>query len=240
MNLKRKRFIDGVCAVLPFSIGVIPFMIAYSIIATSKGLSMQEAFFMDVVVFAGSSQLVAIEMLSKGVTPIVAIFSAVCVNLRHLLMGVSLTQYLKDVKTPHLAMLAYGLTDETYAVSYNEFSNNIGKKYNHYFLLGASANLYFVCNLFVIVGCLIGNYIENPLAWGLDFAMPGMFLCIIIPQIKNIKFLLVTIVSAVVTIVCYLYVPGNWYVIIAAITATLVGMMLDNIKALDEKEKAEC
>lgn len=240
MSNKILRIKEGLKSAIPCMIGVVPFGLAYSILAVKNGLTLPQTVFMSLIVFAGSAQFMAVEMIGNHISSAMIIISTILINLRHLLMGISLTQHLKNVKSKHLALISFGMADETYAVSINEFNENKDKPNKHYFYIGVALGMYVVWALSTVVGSILGQYINDPLAWGLDYAMPATFACIIIPQIKNFEYIMVVIVSAVVTVLGYMYLPGKWYIIVATLVATGAGVLIDNLKRNSKKEGKAC
>ncbi len=84
---------------------------------------------MSIIVFAGASQFVAIEMI-KNATILEVVITTFFLNLRHILMSSSIST--KIEKNKKMYMLAFGVTDETFSVSY--FNNE--KKIPFDYLLG--------------------------------------------------------------------------------------------------------
>ena len=79
----------GVKDALPIILGYLPIGIAYGMLAVNKGLSPLQTTAMSIFVFAGSSQLVAIEMIAAGaaVAAIVAMtFWLICGTFCYLLL----------------------------------------------------------------------------------------------------------------------------------------------------------
>ncbi len=73
------------------------------------------------------------------------------------------------------------------------------------------------------MGAALGGLIRNPLRWGLDFAMPATFIVLLIPQLKGWKEVSVCVTAGALAVVGMIYLPGKWYIIVAALTATLIG-----------------
>jgi len=68
----NKHFLMGIKSSIPASLGVIPVGISIGLLAMQAGLSGLETILMSAMVMAGSSQLMAISMISQG-----AAFSAI-------------------------------------------------------------------------------------------------------------------------------------------------------------------
>jgi 4-azaleucine resistance transporter AzlC len=218
-------------------IGVIPFGVAYGIMGSQAGLTIVEIAFMSMIVFAGSAQFVAVGMISQNIGFAFIVFSTLLINLRHLLMGLSLSSYLNKLRSGWLYILAFGMVDESYATTINHYQNSESSEGNPYFMLGSAVGMYIFWIGSSIAGGILGNSIKDPLSWGLDFAMPATFLSILIPQIKSVRILSVILISGTCTIFAYLYIPGKWHIIIATVVATIAGTIMETI---DERRSLKC
>lgn len=227
-----KEFYLGINKTTPLMIGVIPFGLAYGIMASQSNLSVLETAFMSVTVFAGSAQFMAVGMIKEGIGILFIVFSTLLINLRHLLMGLSLSPYLNKLESKWLYLLAFGMVDESYAstISHYQGKGTVEVAGNPYFMLGSAAGMYLFWIGSSTAGAMLGHSIEDPLSWGLDFAMPATFLSIIIPQIKSVQMLVVFSVSGICAIAGYLIIPGMWYIILATVIATVIGTVLETQK----------
>lgn len=208
-------------------IGVVPFGLAYGIVASQTGLSIAETTLMSLVVFAGAAQFMAVSMLQSGVSTLFIVLSTLMINLRHLLMGLSLSPYLKKQKSIWHYLLAFGMVDESYATTISHYQSSESDQGNPYFMLGSAAGLYVFWAASSVAGGLLGHSIKDPLSWGLDFAMPATFLSLLIPQIKSKRILTVAVAAGVAAVAAYLLIPGKWYIIIATLGATALGTLME-------------
>ena len=224
------EFFLGVKNTIPLMVGVIPFGLACGIMAFRSGLSPLEATSMSLLVFAGSAQFIAIDMLHSGAGMLMIVFSTFLINLRHLLMGLSLSEYLSKQKDSRLYALAFGLTDEAYASTITHYHTNDSKDGNPLFLLGSSIGLYIFWVLSTLFGALLGNYIGDPIAWGLDFTMTATFLSILVPQVRNLRMFVIVLISGSTALAAYMFIPGKWYIIIATICAVILGTILESLQ----------
>lgn len=231
-NIGHQEFYQGAIATGPILLGIIPFGITCGIMGLTAGLTQVETVLMSLLVFAGASQFVAITMLAAGITNWLAIaMTTLLVNLRHLLMGASLAKYMLKQTLPQQMLLSFLLTDEAYALTTSRIYQ---KGYSAAYHLGASLSLYSFWVLSTLAGVLAGSYIPNPLAWGLDFAMPATFLVLLLPRLRSRISIIVCIVAALLAVIGSLWLPGKWYMIIACIGATLTGGLLEGVKQYEK------
>ncbi len=208
----------------PVVIGVVPFGITCGIMGLTANMSGLETILMSVLVFAGASQFIGITMLGAGMGWGIIILTTLLVNLRHLILGSSMATYMIRLPFPLQAFLAFFLTDEAYAMTISRIHK---ANYSVLYQLTVSTVLYLVWVLATVVGVVLGSYISDPLTWGLDFAMPATFLVLLIPLLAERKSLIVFGMAAVVSVVAALYLPGKWYIVIACLTASLIGGLLE-------------
>lgn len=220
-----KDYVQGVRDSAPVMLGVIPFGITCGVMGVAAGLTPGETVFMSLLVFAGAAQFICITMLGTGVTGWgLIVFTTLLINLRHLLMGASLAPFLLKQPFVRQVLLAFTLTDESYAVMMNRIANG---GYSANYQLGSSWGFYCIWAASTTIGVLLGSRIPNPLAWGLDFAMPATFLAMLMPRLTNHVSIAVCLVAAVTAVLGAAYLPGKWYIIAACIAASITGGLLE-------------
>jgi len=114
----------GVRDVSPLLLGIVPFGLVAGIAAVNAGLGLAEAVGMSVIVFAGASQLAAIELIGSNAPLAVVVGTAVVINVRMVMYSASIAPHFADYGRRLRAGLAYVLTDQAYALSVAEFERN--------------------------------------------------------------------------------------------------------------------
>lgn len=219
----------GFVKTLPLALACIPFGLAYGVIAIQAGLTVVETALMSLIVFAGASQFMAVVMIQAGAGIPLVVVSTLLVNLRHLMMGLSISPYLSEATPRWQRVLAFAMTDESYVTSVTHYREQAEEQGNPYFMLGSGGSIYVFWFVASVVGALAGNSIDDPLGWGIDFAMPAAFLTMLLPQIVSKRYAVVVLVAAVVGTASYVLVPGKWYIILAVVTATATGVVLETL-----------
>ncbi|MDR7868785.1 MAG: AzlC family ABC transporter permease [Sporomusaceae bacterium] len=216
----------GALDTLPLLLGVVPFGVTFGIVGLTVGLTPFETILMSLIVFAGAAQFISATMIGLGVTDFTLIvLTTLLINLRHLLMGVSLAPWLTSLPLARQALLAFLMVDESYAITIDRIAKH---GYSESHQLGASSALFVAWAAATVAGVLIGEYIPDPLAWGLDFALPATFLAMLVPRLDSRASLIVCSIAAVVAVGAALYLPGKWYIILAALAATLAGGIMES------------
>jgi 4-azaleucine resistance transporter AzlC len=210
----------GVRDVTPLMLGIVPFALVAGIAAVDAGLTLAEAIGLSVIVFAGASQLAAIDLLGSNAPLAVVIGTAVVINLRMMMYSASIAPYFADYARRTRAGLAYLLTDQAYALSIAEYERNDDRSRWRYYL-GAAASLWVVWQIGTVVGVVVGAGVPD--AWGLTFAVPLVFLALLVPAMKDRPTTAAGIVGGAVAIVAA-GLPLNLGLLVGALFGIAAGM----------------
>jgi len=226
----RHQFRLGIIKTLPLVLGLIPFGLAYGIVAVQAGFTVAETILMSVVVFAGTAQFMAVVMVQSGAGILLVIASTLLVNLRYLVMGLSLSPYLSETTPRWQRFLAFIISDESYLTSVTHYRDEAEAQGNRYFMLASGGAMYITWNFLSLVGALAAHSITDPLKWGLDFAMPATFLTMLLPHVVTRRLALVVVTAGTVATTAFVLIPGQWYIIVAVVAAVIVGVTLETLE----------
>lgn len=224
MDQKMRSFLAGVRAEFPLLIGVFPFGLIYGTLAIKSGLSPAAAQMMSSIVFAGSSQFIAAQLIHDLAPAIVIILTIAVVNLRHMLYSASLAPYLRDLSLRWKGLLAYLLTDEAYAATVIHFEQEGINPTSHWFFLGAGLSLWSTWQISSALGIVLGTAI--PPAWPLDFALPLTFIAMVMPVLLD-RPVIASALSAGLVALLANNLPFKLGLILAAFVGIFVGMVLE-------------
>jgi 4-azaleucine resistance transporter AzlC len=229
MSVARAEFLAGIKAELPILIGVIPFGMIYGVLALSAGVPPGAAQAMSVVVFAGSAQFIAAQLIGTGAPALVVVVTGGIVNLRHMLYSVSVAPHLKPLQSGWKWLLAYLLTDEAYAVSITHYRNEndilsaaagvAGAK--HWFFLGAGLALWSTWQVSTAVGIFLGAVI--PASWSLDFTLALTFIALVVPTLEDRASVAAALAAGLVAVLA-VDVPLKLGLILASFVGILAGL----------------
>jgi 4-azaleucine resistance transporter AzlC len=224
MSEQAKYFWAGVRAEVPLLIGVFPFGMIYGALALNAGLSKSASQMMSSIVFAGSAQFIATQLVHDAAPGLVIVLTIAVVNLRHILYSASLAPYLASVSTPWKTLLAYLLTDEAYAPSVVHYEEKGVTPVSHWFLFGAGLALWTDWQFSTALGIFLGAAI--PESWSLDFALPLTFIAMVVPVLKNRPAVAAALSAGVVALLAY-SLPYKLGLILAALVGIAVGTILE-------------
>ncbi|WP_148235716.1 AzlC family ABC transporter permease [Thermaerobacter marianensis] len=213
----------GLLAGLPIVAGYLPIGLAYGVVAVQAGLTPSEALAMSLLVFAGSAQFAAAGMLAAGAATGTLVATTLLINLRHVLFGAALAPRLGERRWGRLALVAFGLTDEVFAVAQATLG---GVAQPWPYLLGLEVAAYASWCGASWLGAVIGDALEGLAGWGLDYALPAMFLALIALQLggRPARGLLVAAVAAGVSLALGALGWRHWQVLGAALAGSAVGV----------------
>jgi 4-azaleucine resistance transporter AzlC len=229
MNQRFRALREGMTAAWPICLGYVPIGLAFGVLAHNAGLAPWEIGLMSLFVYAGSSQFIAVSMIGSGAAAIPIILTTFTVNLRHLLMSSSLAVHLPRLGVGRLSLFAYGVTDESFAINIIRFRNG-GWDWRSALALNQTANLAWIVS--TVVGGYGGQFIPagdgGTLRQGvpIDYALPAMFICLLVFQIRGRLYLLVAALSGLLAVAFSLLFPGNAYIVMASTTAATIGLFL--------------
>jgi 4-azaleucine resistance transporter AzlC len=227
---KDNMFTQGLQAGWPICLGYIPIGLAFGVLAQKAGLSPLHIGLMSALVFAGSAQFIAVSMLAAGASATAIILTTFVVNLRHVLMSSSLAVHLRGESRSKLSLLAYGVTDESFAVNLYQF-NNCSWDMNRCLVVNHVANLTWCMS--TVAGSIGGQYIPAS-AFGIDYALIAMFICLLVFQFKGPAYVWTGLLAALLAVVLALLIPGNLYIVLASVLAATVGLAIRNGKERSE------
>ena len=182
----RAAISAGVRAGLLLELGYIPFDLAAGAAMAQTNVDPAVSIASSPILFAGASQLVAVQLLSSGAAIPLVVLAVFVVNARHLLYSASLEPHLAAWSRPQRLAAAFLLADPTYALAITRFERPGGagsksEQLGYYF--GAGITLYVGWAAFLALGVELGGLIPPWLP--LELAIPLTFLLLVIPLIKD-------------------------------------------------------
>ncbi len=229
---KRGPFMLGFRAMAPLWLGVIPFGLAYAVIARDAGLSLLETQALSLLVFAGSAQVSAAGLFGIGAGGLEIVLTTLLLNVRHVLYGLALAR-----RTPlsrrQRPVAAYFLTDEAFGV----VAASSDRRFT--FLLGAELSLFATWNAATLGGALLGTAIPDPAALGVDLVFPLAFLALLVPLVRTRVELGVAAASGALAYLLARELAGGLPILAAGVLGSLLGAWLTRTGPPDQAFNAD-
>jgi 4-azaleucine resistance transporter AzlC len=214
----------GFARTVPVALGVVVFGLVYGLVAGQKGLSVAETLLMSAIVFAGASQMLALELWAHPVPAATLALAALVINLRYMMMTAALKPWLSHMPTPLAYLCLFFTADENWAVSVAEMragGTDVG------FLLGGGLALYSFWIAASAVGRLFGAVLEHPERLGLDFVGVAVFVALALGLWRGRRDTVPWAVAGGVALAAKWGLPGTWYLVAGGLAGSLVGAWRD-------------
>lgn len=218
---KRHACANGFRAVAPMLPGVVPFGMTTGIAAIEAGMDPLMGLGMSVIIFAGAAQLVIAQLIGDGALPLIIVLTGLVINLRMVMYSASLAPYLGDLSLRWKAGIAYLLTDQAYAVSITQFMHAQDQPAKPWFYLGTALPLWVLWLLATILGVWLGAAV--PPSWQLGFALPLVFLVLLVPVIRDYPSVVAALIGGGVALAAY-DAPYHLGLTIGAVTGVAAGV----------------
>jgi 4-azaleucine resistance transporter AzlC len=206
---------------LPLLLGVFPFGMIYGFMALQAGLPPIMAQGMSSIVFAGASQLMITQLIANGSPMLIIILTAFVVNLRHLLYSASMAPHFKHLSPLWKFILGYLLTDEAYGMGITRYVPPSKEPFKHWFVFGAGFILWAGWQISSACGIFLGAQIS--LDWALDFAIPLVFIALLVPMLKDRAGLVAAAAGGIVSVLAF-GLPYKLGIMAAALIGIFAGL----------------
>jgi len=225
-------FRAGVRACVPTLLGYLSIGFAAGVVEHTAGLTLAEIILMSSLVYAGSAQFIAAGMIASHGSPAAIVLTVFFVNLRHLLLSAALSPYFRRLSPTKNALIGALLTDETFGVAIQAAAKRsaIDERWMH----GLNVTAYVNWVLANAAGAVFGQWIADPESLGLDFALPAMFIGLLVLSVigrGNVRLdVLVAVCAVAIVVGVGPYVAGSTGIIVATVLAAAIGMAVERWK----------
>ena len=231
----RKAFTKGFSDGLPIGLGYFSVAIGFGILAVNLKISAFFAWLISATNLTSAGQAAGVEIIAACGTLVEMALTQLVINLRYSLMGFSLTQKLdKNFSTPKRMLLAFGITDEIYAVAVSQ-KGQISASY----MAGLIVLPFIGWTSGTLIGAFASQLLPEFISNVMGILLYGMFIAIFVPAEKKSKPILLTVIIAAAFSIIFRYlipfISGGFSIILSAIIACVVCAVLFPI---DEEENA--
>jgi 4-azaleucine resistance transporter AzlC len=226
MQDTNTSFPQGLIAGLPIVLGYFPIAFAFGVAATGQGLSPIEAFGLSLIIYAGAAQFLALALITSGAPLLVAAFTLVAMNLRHVLYGPALLKRAGPAATRRYAWAwAFGLTDEVFGAALGQLAR--GRRFSEPFMFGLGLGAYVSWLAGTVVGALAGGGALE--GWptvqaGLSFMLPALFLALLLSLLTRAQVPVIMVAAAVTVAVTFAW-SGTAGLLAGMLAGALTGVL---------------
>lgn len=207
---------------LPVMAGYLVLGLGFGVLLQSKGYGPGWALAMSLLVYAGSMQYLAVDLLAGGASLVSAALMTLMVNARHLFYGISMLERYRDAG-PAKPYMIFALTDETYSlVCSGDVPDGVDRK-RYFFLVSLLDQLYWIAGS--LAGAALGSVLPFA-STGIDFSMTALFLVVVTEQWRTSRDHTPALVGLGVSVACLAVFGADNFLIPAMAGITLALTLL--------------
>ena len=221
------NYTRGLKAGIPIALGYLSVSFTFGIIAISYGLSWWQALIISMTTVTSAGQFAGIGIMLHPGQYVQMLISQITINIRYSFMSISVGQK-ADERFTGLSrwILGFMMTDEIFAVATQEES------VSRSFFAGLATLPYLGWSVGTLLGAILGSILPDRLMSALSLAIYGMFVAIVVPEMKKTRPVLIVVVLAMLLSCAFHYIPflssisSGITITIVAISAAVVGAIL--------------
>ncbi|KIR02589.1 Branched-chain amino acid transport protein azlC [Lachnospiraceae bacterium TWA4] len=225
----KKAFLAAFPHTLPILAGFLFLGISYGIYMNVSGFPFIYPMLMSLIIFAGSVEFVAVNLLLGVFSPLQAFIIAFVLNARHLFYGISMLDKYKGTGFKKLYLI-YGMCDESFSINYTaKIPEDVDKGWFMFFV-NLLNQIYWVTG--ATLGGIFGSFI-NFNTEGLDFVMTALFVVIFLDQWMKEKEHSNALIGLIVSALCVVLLGADNFMIPAML------LILGLLTLIQKRERIE-
>lgn len=226
MNWKTK-YARGLRDGLPIGLGYVPVSFTFGFIAVSGGLPVWVACLISLSNLTSAGQFAGTNLILAGAGYTEIAMTTFVINLRYMLMSLSLTQKIESMGIPKRLLAGFGVTDETFVVA-SLAPPPVGFSY----LMGLYTLPVLGWNIGTLMGACISTVLPQALQNAMGIALYGMFIALIVPAArKSVPVLVIVLLSVAINCVLkyvpvFSFISSGFRIILATVFGAGAGALL--------------
>ena len=226
-STRQAHFRRGATDIFPVLFSAVPFGLVFGALAAEKGVAFDQVILMSALMYAGASQMVAVELWGFPPPFWTILIAVLAVNFRHVLYSASLGRKMKNWPITR-RFFGFGfMVDPVFALADAQSPTHVSGAY----YAGMTVALYPAWIVASAVGAVFGNLIQNPERWGLDFIIAAYFTVLVLGFRSRPNAFLVIVATSAVAVLVYLTIGPPWHVVNGGVAGILAAAALANPKS---------
>jgi len=225
MAVDRSIVRRGISDALPLFVPAIPFALVIGLAVVESGINRFVGWSTSWLIFGGAAQLTLVSLLGSGVALAAAITAALVVNARHLMYSAALAPTFQRQPGWFRWLGPYVLIDQLFAMTVLETEAD-PRTFRTYYL-AAGSTFWTLWQITTAVGLAIGPVV--PEEWNLEFAVPLLFLGLIVLGVDKWSKALAGAVGAGVTFLAA-GLPNRTGLLVGALVGIVAGTAAERMR----------
>lgn len=218
----------GVRAAVPLALAAVPFGLVYGVAVAESTVSGWVGGAASWIILAGAAQLSLLALIDSDAAWSVAVGTALVVNARFALYAVALAPSFGEFPRRWRFTLPYLLTDQAASLALAYYDTVADPVRRRWFYLGAALCFATGWWMGTIAGIVVGSSLPATLEIG--FAVPAMFIALLVPTVVNRPALVAAVVAACVTVLTA-GMPNGLNIIVGALAGVAIGRAAQTMRA---------
>jgi 4-azaleucine resistance transporter AzlC len=226
MTVDQRIIRRAVADALPLYVPAVPFALVIGLAVVESGINPLIGWSSSWIIFGGAAQLTLISLLGSGTAVAAAVTAALVVNARHLMYSAALAPKFQSQPTWMRWLGPYLLIDQAFALSTLQLELDARSFRTYYLSIGMT--FWTLWQITTAVGLAMGPVV--PEEWNLEFAVPLLFLGLIVIGIDKSSKLVAALVGAGVTFLTA-GLPNRTGLLVGAVVGILAGTLVERARA---------
>jgi predicted branched-subunit amino acid permease len=225
MSVDRAVARRGILDALPLYVPAMPFALVIGLAIVEAGINPFAGWSGSWLIFGGAAQLTVVSLLGTGAAFFAVVTAGLVVQARHLMYSAAMAPTFQRQPSWFRWVGPYVLIDQMFALVSVRTDDNPDDFRTYY--LAAGATFWILWQLTTALGIAIGPAV--PLEWNLQFAIPLLFIGLLVLGIDKSSKLVAALVGAGVTFL-FAGLPNRSGLLVGAFAGILVGTLMERVK----------
>lgn len=231
---EHSSFRTGLKKAMPIALGYFPVSFTFGIMASSGGIDPIMATIISLTNFTSAGQFAGTNLILAGGPLIEIALTTFVINIRYMLMSLAISQKLLPMTMVQKLILAFGITDETFALASLE-----KEKISFVHMLGIITGPYIGWALGTFFGAFTSSLLPQILQEAMGIALYAMFIALLVPEMKKTRAVFLVVCLTILVSLLFWYVPvlsrltDGWKIILTTLVGSMMGALLFPIKEGD-------
>ena len=210
------------------ALGIAAWGLVTGVAMVKSGLSVPLALLMGFTAYAGSAQLAVLPLIAVGAPLWVVWFTAICVNLRFVILSSMWRSYFSHLSLRHRLSAAYFSGDVIFVNFMRRYPKAKPEPEQVPYFWGAALTNWLAWQIPSTLGIFLADQI--PLTWGLGFAGVLALMGVLLSMLNDRATWVASVVACTAAVAAFAM-PLKLNILVAIAAAVACGLMMEQVEA---------
>jgi len=225
MSVDRAVVRRGIIDALPLYVPAMPFALVIGLAIVESGVNPFAGWSGSWLIFGGAAQLTVVSLLGTGVAAFAVVTAGLVIQARHLMYSAAMAPTFQDQPTWFRWVGPYFLIDQIFALTIIETDQDPATFRTYY--MASAVTMWVLWQVTTALGLALGPIV--PEAWNLEFAVPLLFVALLVMGIDRTSKLIAALVGAGVTFL-FASLPNRTGLLVGAVAGILMGTLAERAR----------